>query len=182
MKPGQGATCNFKWLMKHPALKLLVQSMSAIKPTDAVSQLCLNCGLCCNGVLFADVELRAVDDAKRLKQLGLTPIKKGQGKLAFAQPCACFDGNLCGIYDGRPKRCRTFECGLLKRVQSGKLEADVALKTISRTKRQVENVRGLLRQLGQNDEQLAMTKRYAEAMSARLICLITRATRNGAAN
>jgi hypothetical protein len=140
--------------------------MSAVKPTDAVSQLCPNCGLCCNGVLFADVELRAGDDAKRLKRLGLTLTKKGQGKLAFAQPCACFDGKFCGIYTDRPKRCRTFECGLLKRVQADKLETDAALKTISRTKRQVEKVRGLLCQLGQKDEQLAMTKRYAQAMSA----------------
>jgi hypothetical protein len=140
--------------------------MNAGRSTNAVSQLCPNCGLCCNGVLFADVELRAGDDAKRLKQLGLTLEKKGQGKLAFAQSCACFEGKLCGIYAERPQRCRTFECGLLKRIQDGGLEVDTALKTISGTKRQVETVRGLLRQLGQKDDQLAMTKRYALAMSA----------------
>jgi Fe-S-cluster containining protein len=133
---------------------------------DAVSRLCPNCGLCCNGVLFADVELRAGDDAKRLAKLGLTLEKKGRNKTAFAQPCACFDGKLCAIYDDRPKRCRTFECGLLKRVQADELDADAALKTISKSKRQAEKVRGLLRQLGQNDERLAMTKRYAQAMSA----------------
>ena len=135
--------------------------MSATDPTDAVSKLCPNCGLCCNGVLFADV-----DDAKSLKRLGLKLQKKGQGMLAFVQPCACFDGKLCGIYADRPKRCRTFECGLLKRVQDGGLEAEAALKTIRQTKRQVEKVRVLLRQLGQNDEELAMTKRYAKVMSA----------------
>src|SRR5277367_5721895 len=132
--------------------------------TTAVYQLCPNCGLCCNGVLFADVELRAGDDAGRLAELGMSLGMKGS-KLAFAQPCACFDGKLCKIYADRPKRCRTFECGLLKRVQDGGLDADAALKTISKTKRQAEKVRGLLRQLGQNDEELAMTKRYAQAMS-----------------
>jgi hypothetical protein len=55
---------------------------------------------------------------------------------------------------------------LLRRVQAGGLEADAALKTIAQTKRQAEKVRVLLRQLGQNDERLAMTKRYAEAMNA----------------
>jgi len=139
--------------------------MTKGKPTNAVSKLCPNCGLCCNGVLFADVELRAGDDAVRLLELGLLPAKKGS-KRAFAQPCACFDGKLCGIYSDRPKRCRTFECGLLKRVQAGGLEADAALKTITRAKRQAEKVRGLLRQLKQNDERLAMTKRYAEVMNA----------------
>lgn len=139
--------------------------MNQNSSNNSVDQLCPNCGLCCNGVLFADVELRKDDDAGRLAELGLSLVKKGS-KQAFAQPCACFDGKLCRIYADRPKRCRTFECGLLKRVQDGELGADAALKTISQTKRQVEKVRVLLRQLGQNDERLAMTKRYAEAMSA----------------
>jgi Fe-S-cluster containining protein len=131
-----------------------------------VEQLCPNCGLCCDSTLFADVELRACDDAKQLAQLGLTIANKTRTKLAFAQPCACFDGKLCGIYADRPTRCRTFECGLLKRVQAGELDADAALKTIARTKLQAEAVRGLLRQLGKSNERLAMTKRYAAAMSA----------------
>lgn len=134
-------------------------------PDTSVDQLCPNCGLCCNGVLFADVELRAGDDAKRLAELGLPLARKG-GKLAFAQPCACFDGKLCTIYADRPKRCRTFECGLLKRVQDGELEVDAAMTTIALAKRQAEKVRVLLRQLGQKDEGLAMTKRYTLAMSA----------------
>lgn len=136
---------------------------------NSIGQLCPNCGLCCDSTLFADVELRTGDQAGRLKQLGLTLEKKGQGKLAFAQPCACFDGKLCRIYEDRPKRCRTFECGLLKRVQAGELEADSALETIGLTQHRVEKVRGLLRQLGQKDEQLAMTKRYALAMSAPIV-------------
>src|SRR5271170_8188020 len=108
---------------------------NAGKTTDAISQLCPNCGLCCNGVLFADVELRAGDDPGRLAELGLSLTKKGR-QLAFAQPCACFDGKLCTIYADRPKRCRTFECGLLKRIQAGALDADAALKTIAKTKLQ----------------------------------------------
>ena len=139
--------------------------MAINKSSDPVSQLCPNCGLCCNGVLFADVELRASDDPGRLAELGLSLGMKGS-KLAFAQPCTCFDGKLCTIYADRPKRCRTFECGLLKRVQADELDADAALKTIALAKRQAEKVRVLLRQLGQNDESLAMTKRYAAAMSA----------------
>jgi hypothetical protein len=149
----------------RPAIDLYAVMMSAGEPTDAISKLCPNCGLCCNGVLFADVELREGDDAGRLAELGLSLIKKGS-KLAFAQPCACFDGKLCRIYDDRPKRCRAFECGLLKRVQDGELDAGAALQIISQTKRQAEKVRVLLRRLAQNDGRLAMTKRYAQVMSA----------------
>jgi len=126
-------------------------------------QLCPNCGLCCNGVLFADVELRKGDDAQRLAELGLPLVKKGR-KPAFAQPCACFDGRLCRIYNERPKRCRMFECGLLKRVQAGDLDAAAALKTIAQAKRQVEKVCQLLRRMGSDDERLALSQRYERAM------------------
>jgi Fe-S-cluster containining protein len=133
---------------------------------DSVEKLCPNCGLCCDSTLFADVELRAGDDAKRLAELGLLIEKKTPTKLAFAQPCACFDGKLCKIYDDRPKRCRTFECGLLKKVQADKMTANAALKKISEAKILVKKVRELLRLLGQRDERAALTHRYAAAMSA----------------
>jgi hypothetical protein len=131
-----------------------------------VEQLCPNCGLCCDSTLFADVELRAADDTKRLKQLGLTLVQKTKSKVAFAQPCACFDGKLCGIYADRPRQCRKFECGLLKRVDAGEMEAGAALKKISEAKILSGKVRGLLRSVGQNDQRLALTKRYSQAMSA----------------
>ena len=133
---------------------------------NGIEQLCPNCGLCCDSTLFADVELRAGDDAKRLKQLGLTPYNKTKTKLAFNQPCACFDGKLCQIYADRPKRCRQFDCGLLKRVEAGEMRVAVALKTISVVKKQAEKIRELLRSLGQRDESLAVAHRYAAAMSA----------------
>ena len=132
--------------------------------TNPVAQLCPQCGLCCNGVLFADVELRKGDDAQRLAELGLLLEKKGRQR-AFAQPCACFDGKLCRIYNERPKRCRTFECGLLKRVQAGELGADAALETIAQAKRQVENVCELLRRAGSDDARLALSHRYGRVMS-----------------
>ena len=132
---------------------------------ESVDQLCPNCGLCCDSTLFADVELRAGDDAGRLAELGLSLAKKG-GKLAFAQPCACFDGKLCGIYADRPKRCRTFECGLLKKVEADEMTVGAALKKISEAKKRAEKVRELLRSLGQREEQMALTHRYTAAMSA----------------
>jgi Fe-S-cluster containining protein len=140
--------------------------MNQDSPNHCVEQLCPNCGLCCDSTLFADVELRAGDDPKRLASLGLTVEQKTKTRLAFAQPCACFDGKYCTIYADRPKRCRLFECGLLKRVGGGEMTADVALKKIAEAKARVEKVRGLLWQAGQRDERMALTHRYAAAMSA----------------
>ena len=132
----------------------------------SIDALCPNCGLCCDSTLFADVELRAGDDAKQLKRLGLTLHQKTKTKLAFSQPCACFDGNFCRIYAVRPKRCGLFECGLLKRVEAGEMLANAALKKISSAKNQAEQARGLLRSLGQRDERMALTHRYAGVMAS----------------
>jgi len=141
-------------------------SVNTNSPNNGVDQLCPNCGLCCDSTLFADVELRAGDDAKRRKKLGLTILKKTPTKPAFAQPCACFDGKLCGIYSDRPKCCRLFECGLLKRVEADEMTAGVALKKIFEAKKRIGKVCELLRSLGQRDERMALTHRYGEAMSA----------------
>jgi hypothetical protein len=133
---------------------------------NGIEQLCPNCGLCCDSTLFADVELRAGDDAAQLREHGLKLEEKGRGKLAFAQPCACFNGKLCTIYEDRPKRCRLFECGLLIRVEAGDLTASLALKKIAAAKKQVTRVRELLDLLGQQDGAMALTHRYADIMSA----------------
>ena len=91
--------------------------------------------------------------------------KKKSGKVCFTQPCACFDGKFCGIYDDRPKRCRTFECRLLERTQSGKVTVSAALKAIAEARRCVEVVRKLVRESGQCDEQMPLNRRYAQVMS-----------------
>jgi uncharacterized protein len=137
--------------------------MSRPPVNDLVTLLCPQCGLCCNGVLFADVKLRRGDDARRLAELGL-PLEKQGCQPAFVQPCACFDGRLCRIYAERPVRCRTFEFGLLKRVSAGELSAAAALKKIVRTKAQVRKVGGLLRRAGGDDKRLTLSERYARAM------------------
>jgi hypothetical protein len=140
------------------------EPMTGDDKADYVSELCPNCGLCCDSTLFADVELRKGDDPRRLQALGLEILQKTKAKLAFTQPCACFDGRFCKIYAERPSRCRLFECGLLKRVESGGLTVAAALKRIAEAKAQAGQVRTLLRQTGQRDERIALTHRYAEAM------------------
>ena len=133
---------------------------------DPITALCPNCGLCCDGTLFADVELRPSDQPARLARLGLSLHKKSKSKLAFPQPCSCFDGQLCRIYDDRPKRCRAFACGLLKKTEAGEITAAVALKKISRAKEQIDQTNALLKSLRAQDESVALLDRYTEAMSA----------------
>jgi Fe-S-cluster containining protein len=120
------------------------------------NSLCLECGLCCNGVIFADVQLQSGDNAARLRALGLAFAKTPK----FHQPCTAFAGCKCNIYSERPSYCREFECLLLKHVKAGEIEPRRALRTIRSTLKQVENVKRLLRQLGDNEENLALSKRF----------------------
>jgi uncharacterized protein len=134
--------------------------VSAPRLTD---QLCLRCGLCCNGVIFGDVELQPGDDPARLTALGV-PLKSRGKKTKFPQPCACLDGLRCRIYADRPRRCRTFDCRLLQRAGAGEVRIVDALKIIRATRRHADQVRRLLRQLGEQDEPLSLSKRYQRVM------------------
>jgi Fe-S-cluster containining protein len=131
-----------------------------MNPDDANS-LCLECGLCCNGVIFADVQLRRGDNAARLRTLGLAFVQKPKaGVEKFKQPCAAFGECKCNIYSDRPKYCREFECLLLKNVKAGEVKISEARKVIRSAVRQAEKVKKLLRLLGENDETLALNKRF----------------------
>jgi uncharacterized protein len=135
--------------------------------TEANSaNLCLECGLCCNGVIFADVELQPIE-FKCLKfkvQSLATRGKNGQpGVAKLPQPCAAFDGCRCRIYAERPTYCRQFECLLLKNVQAGRLERAAASRIVRTAKERAERVRALLRELGDTDEESALSLRFQRA-------------------
>src|SRR5262245_47759228 len=113
------------------------------KPTDTEpANLCLHCGLCCNGVIFGDVKLQPEDDAHCLAALGmpLKPIRNGH---KFAQPCHMFDGCRCKIYAERPAHCRTFECALLKRVLSEEITMSFALRQVRKARTLVDTIERL---------------------------------------
>lgn len=127
------------------------------------ADLCLECGLCCNGVIFADVQLRT-SEAKNLraKIAGIKDAGKG-GQTKLSQPCAAFDGCRCGIYSERPRYCREFECLLLRNMQAGRIERGEASRIVRMAKERAEKVRGLLRELGDNEEQIALSLRFQQA-------------------
>jgi uncharacterized protein len=136
-----------------------------------VEDLCLACGFCCNGAIFADVKLQRGDDARRLAELGLPLVKGGTRKTTgagqsawigcrFLQPCVGFDGCRCVLYAHRPQYCRQFECALLQRVKAGATKSAEALRVIRQGHRRVEDVKRLLRECGDADEQLALGVRF----------------------
>jgi Fe-S-cluster containining protein len=133
-------------------------------PTDT---LCTRCGLCCDGSLFADVELASSDEASALEVMGLdieyTDDEDNGGLLL--QPCGALKGKRCSIYPYRPDCCRTFECRLLQEVKRGAVRVDRAKEKIAEALKQIERVKELVVQLGQCNERLSLKERCVEALA-----------------
>jgi len=127
--------------------------------------LCTQCGLCCNGTLFADVELKNSREAAAVEDLGLE-IDEGDENPVLSQPCAALHGRRCSIYEHRPSCCRTFECQLLTRTRQGDVDTDQAADIIAGTLDLVERVRDLLQQLERHDDRLPIGEQVQEALSA----------------
>jgi Fe-S-cluster containining protein len=128
--------------------------------------LCTRCGLCCDGSLFADVELANTDEASALEVMGLeiedADVKNGA---LLLQPCRALKGKRCSIYPHRPDCCRTFECRLLREVKRGAAGVEQAKEKIAEALRRVKRVKELAGQLGQEDEQLPLKERCVEALA-----------------
>ncbi len=140
--------------------------MASTQSNDSrIERLCLACGLCCNGVIFANLALRPSDNAARLRSLGL-PVCSPNSALRpphLAQPCAAFDGCRCRVYGDRPQYCRQFECVLRKSVKAGRTEPAAGLGIIRAARERADKVRRLLRALGDADEQLSLSARFRRA-------------------
>ena len=130
---------------------------------NLTTSLCTHCGLCCDGSLFADVELVGPAEAKRLEIMGLEVEDTDAGLLS--QPCAALRGRRCGIYEHRPKCCRTFECQLLQDVEAGAVPLERAKDQVAEALRQIRRVRELLAKLGQRATRLPLKERCAEALA-----------------
>jgi uncharacterized protein len=126
--------------------------------------LCTQCGLCCDGTLFADVELTGQAELTRLESMGLEVEDDDAGGGLLSQPCAALRGRRCVIYAHRPKCCRTFECGLLQDVQAGTMSVEGASVHVAEALRQIERAKTLLLELGQRDLRLPLKERAAEAL------------------
>ena len=128
--------------------------------------LCTSCGLCCDGTLFADVELVGQAELARLEIMGMEVEHEGRNTGLLSQPCAALRGTRCGIYTHRPKCCRVFQCHLLQSAQSGAVTVEQAMEQIAGAREQIRQVRTLLGRLGNLDDDLPIKERCAETLAA----------------
>jgi Fe-S-cluster containining protein len=134
------------------------------KLTDA---LCTNCALCCDGSLFADVELAGRREATRLEILGLDVDDSDADGALLPLPCVALRGRRCSVYAHRPECCRTFECRLLQDARRGAVSVARAQELIAETLARIARVKELLAELGQRDERLSLKERCAEALAVK---------------
>jgi hypothetical protein len=126
--------------------------------TPFTDTLCLECGLCCNGVLFADIRREPGDPSPLFAQHGPR----------VAQPCPAFnaaDGR-CAFYAGRPARCRKFECQQLLAVCAGKKTTEAAQRRVRAARKLAMEVGKLLAELGFNDVRLSLSRRFRRCQRA----------------
>jgi Fe-S-cluster containining protein len=123
-----------------------------------IEALCLQCGMCCNGVLFADVRPEPGDPSPLFRD----------GRSRVAQPCPAFNSATCActIYAGRPARCRKFECRQLLAVRNGTTTVEKALRQIQAARELAAEVEKLLTELGFNNERLPFSRRFQRCQRA----------------
>ena len=115
-------------------------ALPANDPPDA-TDLCVSCGLCCNGVLYSNIKVQP-DEVERLEAAG-HPVEQVGERLQFHPPCHHHQEGRCTIYATRFMKCRTFRCALLKRFDTGQLPLTDALAAVDQAKKMVARIAAL---------------------------------------
>ncbi len=102
------------------------------------SDLCLSCGLCCQGVLHDLVPLDE-DELDRAHRLRL-PVVESPLRLAFRLPCPRLDDRRCTVYAERPGACAAYACDLLRAYGAGEIDAPTARGRIAAVREQSAEV------------------------------------------
>ena len=88
--------------------------------SNKLSEICLSCGMCCDGTLFGHANLASAEDEALAVSLGLKVSLGNQEQRQFMLPCHHFCGK-CTIYDNpRPKVCGSYFCAPLLQAKNGK--------------------------------------------------------------
>lgn len=85
-----------------------------------VSELCLRCGLCCDGSLFDHVAL-SESEANALMERDVAVGLRGDSRYVIEQRCGALEGTCCKVYDVRPDGCRKYICLLATSLKTGEV-------------------------------------------------------------
>lgn len=117
--------------------------------------LCVACGLCCDGTIFSSVTVKTASDEELCETLGIR-VTQGPRKKFFAQPCPMYINRECSIYfENRPGVCVRFRCKLLKRLISGNCSYEEAIELVRKAVHHAEKIRGdIAQEVGASNESI----------------------------
>ncbi len=122
-------------------MKNTIEGSDGIAAERTASELCLACGLCCQGALHSRAALKP-DETEVALRNGMTLTVLDDGSPGFDQPCPCHQSGACSIYGStRPRVCSDYKCRLLKQYLRGEITLVMGLEIVARTKRLIEAVR-----------------------------------------
>lgn len=139
--------------------------MATPELADSIQKICTECGLCCSGVLFVDVQLQGDKERNKLCELGVELEEQDQQSY-LVQPCACLkDKNHCRIYENRPDMCATFDCRLIQRFIDGEMDRSECSVVIQEAVAHLKSIKTILEKLGNKDEKVPLFLRTEEILS-----------------
>ncbi len=127
----------------------------------AEAHLCFECGLCCDGSLFADVMLQTAELESIEQQVGY---EYRDGNPFLQQPCLAYRQGRCQVYENRPQGCRSYECQVLCDLKEGRIKRPEAGQQIHQLRAIIEIINRCLAILGETDLTLPLSHRIESAM------------------
>jgi len=103
------------------------------------TELCLSCGLCCEGVIFNRAALKH-DEIRLAKDYDLDYFPEGEGEFAFRLPCHLYQDDKCSMYLSRPDACKRYRCDLLKRLTGGNIDLEESKQIVSQVKSLMDSI------------------------------------------
>ena len=112
------------------------------EPLDVGSTLCLSCGMCCDGTLYAWAPLEEDEVERFSSKVRVTQINE---RSVMRLACPRLDDARCTIYDeGRPHICGAFSCDLLRRTVAGEVGVEEAHAMVADVREKVVELRAAL--------------------------------------
>lgn len=136
--------------------------MAASEPEAGATDICVRCGLCCDGSLFKFTPLDENKDEGLVRTLEanrvvIVPDASDPGKSGMVQPCQCSSPTGCKIYLKRPSICRAYRCKTLQQLELGEIDEAEAQARVTIT---ISARQELQCQLEQGETLLAARERW----------------------
>ena len=137
------------------------------QPVERPTQpLCVGCGMCCDGTLYARARVSPGEEP-RIAAAGLELIEEPD-KTFFRLPCQYFGCGQCTIYEDRFDICRSFTCALYRREAANELTPESARSIVDKALELRGKVTSVFPEARVYGNRQALRARLAEQLSGEI--------------